>query len=307
MKKYVYPKIGKRDLFFFRIGGAGLGNLLFTYAEALVISKKYNLKIIWPTWNTIPITRDEMIIRKAKDKRSYMAMFKNNSNYISGIRKAAILIKSKKIFNPINIEKVEEEVIVIEKGKIQYTGELYKNLREYRYQIYEDLYKNLTEKSKQKLNDIDISDGIVVQIRMTDFKKASIEELKKGIDNARIPLEWFENIIKQIRKIAKKNVKVYLMSDGKDNELQPIFKLGNVERLELGNSISNILAMSKSKLMVVSGSTFSLWARFLGQMSSISYKNQYKEKVLEDKSKFEIDIEEKIDKKYYQQIYNYFN
>ena len=33
--KYVYPKLSPRDLFIFRLGGAGLGNLLFTYGRAL--------------------------------------------------------------------------------------------------------------------------------------------------------------------------------------------------------------------------------------------------------------------------------
>lgn len=98
------------------------------------------------------------------------------------------------------------------------------------------------------------------------------------------------------------------MSDGSDRALKSIYELGNVERFDLDNSICNILAMSKAKLMVVSGSTYSLWSRFLGQMSSISFKNQYKEKVLYDKkNKFEIDIEEKIEEKYYSILRSYFS
>ena len=173
---------------------------------------------------------------------------------------------------------------------------------------YDDLYRNLSKKNQLRIDNININDGFVVQIRMDDFKKVSLEQLKQGEDNVRIPLEWFENIIKQIRKIVNKNVKVYLMSDGSDRALQSIFKLGNVERFDLDNSICNILAMAKAKLMVVSGSTYSLWARFLGQMSSIAFKNQYKEKVLyDDKNKFEIDIEEKIEEKYYSILRSYFS
>lgn len=307
-KKYIYPKVGRRDFLGFRIGGAGLGNLLFTYAEALVLSKKYEIDLIWPTWGTMPLTRNDFIFWKGRDKRSYFNIFENNSKYIDGFEKAKILLTNKKIINPNDIQKIEAGVIVVDKNPIKFTGKLYENLKPYREYIYDDLYRNLSKNNQLRIDNINFDDGFVVQIRMDDFKKVSLEQLKQGKDNVRIPLEWFENIIKQIRKIANKNVKVYLMSDGSDRALKSIYELGNVERFDLDNSICNILAMSKAKLMVVSGSTYSLWSRFLGQMSSISFKNQYKEKVLyDDKNKFEIDIEEKIEEKYYSILRSYFS
>lgn len=306
-KKYIYPKVGSGDFLWFRMGGAGLGNLLFTYAEALVLSKKYEIDLIWPTWGTIPLTRKLFYIL-GRYNRTYFNIFENNSKYIDGFRKAKILLTNKKIINPKDIKKIEAGIIVIDKNPIKFTGKLYEGLRLYREWIYDDLYRNLSKKNQLRIDNININDGFVVQIRMDDFKKVSLEQLKQGEDNVRIPLEWFENIIKQIRKIVNKNVKVYLMSDGSDRALQSIFKLGNVERFDLDNSICNILAMAKAKLMVVSGSTYSLWARFLGQMSSIAFKNQYKEKVLyDDKNKFEIDIEEKIEEKYYSILRSYFS
>ena len=96
-KKYIYPKVGRRDFLGFRIGGAGLGNLLFTYAEALVLSKKYEIDLIWPTWGTIPLTRNDFIFWKGRDKRSYFNIFENNSKYIDGFEKAKILLTNKKI------------------------------------------------------------------------------------------------------------------------------------------------------------------------------------------------------------------
>ena len=65
------------------------------------------------------------------------------------------------------------------------------------------------------------------------------------------------------------------------------------------------MALTQSPLFIGSGSTFSLWIRFLGQMNSISYKNQYKEKVLLDKeNKFDIDTDYEIDYKYHKKIIN---
>ena len=47
---YVYPKLSERDLGFVRLGGAGLGNILFTYARALVYARDHRCRLIWPTW-----------------------------------------------------------------------------------------------------------------------------------------------------------------------------------------------------------------------------------------------------------------
>ena len=43
--KYVYPKFDGIDLYFVRLGGSGLGNLLYPFFQALVYAKKENLGI----------------------------------------------------------------------------------------------------------------------------------------------------------------------------------------------------------------------------------------------------------------------
>ena len=48
--KYVYPKFDGIDLIFFRIGGSGLGNLLYPFFRSLVYSKKENLEVISPVF-----------------------------------------------------------------------------------------------------------------------------------------------------------------------------------------------------------------------------------------------------------------
>lgn len=82
-----------------------------------------------------------------------------------------------------------------------------------------------------------------------------------------------------------------IFSDGTDEELKKLLAIKNVRRVFYGNSISDIFALGQSKLMISSGSSFSLWARFLGQTDCITYTKQLKTKVLIDpNSGFEIEV-----------------
>ena len=44
--KYTFVSLGKMESFGYRLGGAGLGNILFPWATALVYAKKHDLKIL---------------------------------------------------------------------------------------------------------------------------------------------------------------------------------------------------------------------------------------------------------------------
>ena len=79
------------------------------------------------------------------------------------------------------------------------------------------------------------------------------------------------------------NTKIIVFSDGKEEELRPLLALGNVERVCFGSSIADILAMSRAKLLVASGSSFSMWARYLGRMTTVMFPNQVKQKILTEK------------------------
>ena len=88
LKKYVYPRLSRHELFGIRLGGAGMGNLLFIYSRAIVYGKKNGLEMIWPTWTSIHIGP---YIRKEKDKRSYHNVFKPNIDDIRGVHKYLLL------------------------------------------------------------------------------------------------------------------------------------------------------------------------------------------------------------------------
>lgn len=117
----------------------------------------------------------------------------------------------------------------------------------------------------------DYSNSVCIHIRLGDFTSASNERLSVGADSTALPVKWYINVLTSLKQILPSNVRYYVFSDEEDEVLKEILSLDGVERKYYGSAISDMLAMSQSKLIVHTWSTFALWARFLGNISGITY------------------------------------
>lgn len=283
--KYVYPKLSRFDLCLFRIGGAGLGNLLFVYGRALAFAKKNGYEMIWPTWPSLKIGP---WIRHELDKRTYVGMFRNRTHYISGLKKAWLLVIKRKVDESnIYCNESESEIVVFKK----FIGN-FDSIRDDFDLICSDLITNMRD---QSVLNFDFSDSVVIHVRLGDFSKATTQQLKEGKHDCRLPIEWYCNMLRQVREAAQRSIKAYIFSDGSDEELKILLDMPNTERITFGNAINDIIALSRAPMMIASGSSFSMWARYLGRHSVICYINQIKEKILTKKeSAFEIEVEDRL-------------
>jgi hypothetical protein len=104
-------------------------------------------------------------------------------------------------------------------------------------------------------------------VRLGDFNPAS-ELNPVTAPNARLPKEWY---VAQIKKVSARwpNVPIDLFSDGTDAELGELLRLPSTHRADYGNAVTDLLAMSRARLLICSGSTYSAWAAFLGQIPTI--------------------------------------
>ena len=91
--KYTFVSLGKMESFGYRLGGAGLGNILFPWATALVYAKKHDLKRIQTTWKNFKIGP---FLRKERDKRMYFDLFTGKDG-IGGFKKFFLLNFSSKV------------------------------------------------------------------------------------------------------------------------------------------------------------------------------------------------------------------
>jgi hypothetical protein len=65
------------------------------------------------------------------------------------------------------------------------------------------------------------------------------------------------------------NVPIEIFSDGTDEELASILQLPKVVRANYKNAVADLVAMTRLRLLICSGSSFSAWAAFLGNMPTI--------------------------------------
>jgi hypothetical protein len=83
------------------------------------------------------------------------------------------------------------------------------------------------------------------------------------------------NVVKALQK-RYPDRPIYIFSDGKEKELQPLLALG-AKLYRSGSDITDLLAMSAASILVGSNSTYSRWAVFLGNMPSIWVKKDVEE------------------------------
>lgn len=250
MIKYVYPKFDGIDLFIFRIGGSGLGNLLFPFFRALVHAKNNNLKIISPTFRSIKLGP---YLRGENQKRSYNYIYNKS---IRGIHRLFLLIFSSKA------EKKTESKILIFKS----FGDGFKSL--YGFEDY--LKEQLISLLDTKVNLEEYKDTICCHIRLGDFKSSEKNVIN---NNTRISISWYIQVINELRE--KESLKVFIFSDGKKNELSEILKLENCYLESSNEPIIDILKLSSSKYFIGSFSSFSMWASFFSSGDSIWHEQAF--------------------------------
>jgi hypothetical protein len=282
---YSYTKLSKWDFSFFRFLGPGLGNLLFPWARFILVTQKYGLTPISPTWFQIKLGP---MLRREADKRFYFDLFKKNPEEISGIKKLIVLLK----YSLVTEDYVEylKSGIPPPKNKIKII--VFTGLRDYFNSIitehsfvYNKLLKIARDEHKKGLY-FDFQKSVSVHIRLGDFKGSNAT-----------PIQWYINTLHQLRAELGSGWPIYIFSDGTDEELMPVMRLPNTTRLTFGSSLADLLALSKAHLLIGSaGSTFSQWASFLGRMPVIWPKGSLTQHLYYDNPLLEIECaqEEKL-------------
>ena len=265
--KYTFVSLGKMESLGIRLGGAGLGNILFPWAAALVYAKTHKLIRIQTTWKNLKFGT---FIRKERDKRMYMDLF-TGSDGLSGFKKFLLLNFSKnvKVFSGMN--------------------ELFEPFKNNQIFVKKELLKMINPYHLTRAKEFN-SNSIAIHIRMGDFNNPINENiLRNGAWNYRLPIKWYVSIIEKIQK--ESSLPIYVFSDAEDSELKKILAYDNCKRAYFGSAISDMLALSTSKVLISSASTFSMWASFLGQMPTIWFPGQMRQKLILEKSKFEGEVD----------------
>ena len=222
------------------------------YDAIIAASEKHNAKLIWPTWPSIKVGP---WIRHEKDKRTYVGLFSNRTGLCGGIKKYLKLCFSRKIhtkdLDAVDWGNLGENDIVIYDDFNLAPGEFQMNFngtREYRERIAEIIYSNLGKKGKKAFS-FDASGAICVHVRLGDFSKTTAA-LDTGKNNMRIRIDWYVAMVNKLRDAAGWTVPVFVFSDGTDEELSELTALPEVRRLTFGNSIGDIVGLSRFSIII---------------------------------------------------------
>jgi Glycosyl transferase family 11 len=246
---------------------AGFGNMLLVWARAVLFAELNSLPMLAPNWNKLyigPWLRGERI------KRYYGSYF-SDSNYQSrltyGIEK---ILNQRHIHCNLNISKLDLTSSEFDSpgqheflfDKMPPWNDYFQDLKNYqpivKQKLYADIYPHLLQKILIKP-----SPQIGVHIRRGDYQVSANSNIFTS-------LEWYIGTINSIRDTVKADIPVTVFSDGYPEELAQIIALPNVSLSPETSALSDLITMSRSKLLVASAhSSFSAWASYLGQSPTL--------------------------------------
>ncbi len=250
----------------FRIGGPGLGNLLFPLCRSYIYSLKYGGEVLPPVWASL---KPGAYLRCEKEKRGYTDVFKSNFVKRTSLQLRHIFNKS---VSEDSFLKSSSEYLGTENTTIKVEGlrTFFSDLKGYHQQLLSYILTISSQHIKKMYTEFD-NNSIGVHIRLGDFG-----------EDSRTSLTWYRHTITILQRTYP-DIKFIIFSDGKDEELKSILSLPNCKRVEKPNALADILCLSKCQIIIGSNSTFSAWAAFLGRKPFIRHEKFYLKQIYEPK------------------------
>jgi hypothetical protein len=279
---FAYPRLSKTDLLFIRIGGNGLGNLMFTWARCLAASQRHGWRMIWPTWQSFKPKNWRV---NPYDHRTYGDLFRPNDRYVSGWRKPWYIARYRWIPEQQALVDGAPPGSVVEFRGMEDKFAPFVADHEL---VYGELLKIARPQHLKAFSNPDPA-PIGIHVRRGDFvQQASYRDMLDR-NNSVLPLEWYIGALKAVRIRAGRDVPAQVFSDGTDEELAELLALPAVRRMDYGSGLGDMLGLSRARLLIASGSTFSMWGSYLGQVPAIWHPRKLLQHVLIEHPEREIE------------------
>ena len=271
------------------VGSYGLGQSLLAWARCRNWCNLHGIEMLAPNWLHVQ-HRIGPIRRRERDNRQYHRLFRFDG-YVTGLHRLFLLTTSKRI--PAADTDLDQLLRQRGKGLV-----LFKNLEDRNEETYfpeiagqgAEIRRNLLAITKpQYWPAPDLLPHIALHVRMGDFSTpATLDDLRRGAKNSRIPVEWYANILAGLRtRLGPVPARLY--SDGSDEALALLLQMPDVVRPPKQPSVTDLLSIGQSRLVISSGSGFSFWGAFLGDAPRICFPGQRFTNVL--KSEPGLDLE----------------
>jgi len=232
-------------------------------------------------------------LRGERDKRYYYGLF-DNSSYIRGIKRQLILWRATRL-EPESYTRIissNSQHLLNKPTIVEFKGmEGWHHITEIKQRNYiqNRLLSIVSHSVKKALADDNDINFLGVHVRRGD-KTVLPYGANRPIEapwGCCFSNKWFATCIKSIRLSLGYTIPVKIFSDARPEELGEIFQLGGVTLAKPNSSITDILIMSRARILIpTSTSSFSLWASYLGGMPTIWYPG-YQQTMREENSEFD--------------------
>lgn len=262
---HVYPALGGVvDAGFARVGGAGLGNLLLSWARAAVLAHRLDVPMIAPVWTTLKIGP---LLRGERDARIYAKLFRAEPDALAGLAKVKAFAGSRRMVRFVDPELVQASgprtLYVPEPDRI--APEYFAGITGYRDLIVDRLMNMTRPEIFARLSRLPAADA-AVHVRLGDFAPNPDGVLTA---NTRLPLSWYANRMAAMRTALGPDTCFTIFSDGSPEELAPLLEQPGVTLQQGEIALVDIYSLARARALIGSFSTFSMWAAYIGGMPAL--------------------------------------
>lgn len=251
--------------------GGGLGNHMFAWARARLFAVTQNAQPLATRWGRLrlgPLLRGEL------DSRMYWDLFQPEPGSVQGFRK---------IWIEQNAQRIDETAVAslttessLKPRLIVFRGEtgFFSPLLGHEALIRREIDKITRPQWLESVYSLPLP-PIGLHVRCSDFKVTQNSQEMFTQGNVRTPLSWFVDSLKLVRERVGSDVGAFVVSDGKLSELESLLALPNVKLVRGGSAISDILLLSRARLLLATGgSSFGAWASYFGKMPTVTHPGQ---------------------------------
>jgi len=257
-------------------GRYGLGHSLLAWARCFLWCRDNKVAMLAPRWLYF---RLDPYLRHEMDKRSYHRLFRKDV-YVHGVRRLWLLGSARRF----TVDQESQAKLGSGTRVVVFTNDFRNNTRFFKalFGRHEEVRAELLRIARPEHIPAMKTRGpfIGVHVRMGDFTRASDPSALSTKSNVQLPVEWYRDILFSIRRQAGRDLHAHVFSDGDVEALRPLLEMPDVSLVPPHSALHDIFSLSQAAALISSGSGFSMWAAYLGQVPRICFPNQRRECVV---------------------------
>jgi hypothetical protein len=265
------------------VGRFGLGHGLLAWGRCVVWCHQNNAPVIAPQWLRLRIGP---YLRRERDKRFYARLFQTGSQ-IGGIKRLSLLAAAPRLSAESQRpapgwQPLRDSVVVFTNSPAQNESKFFHEIVGHSAVVRAaliDMTRPRFRPAAVKTLAGQPAPHIAVHVRGGDFSTPSdVATLKSGGHNQRLPLSWYVKMLGMLRDglayAGGPALITVVYSDCSDAELAPLLSMPNVRRSTYAAAVSDMLGMAEATVLISSGSGFSRWGSYLGQVPRLCFPGQ---------------------------------